>query len=239
MALIQNLSEAPELSEDPDNPNFAKNKKENEKNRKVIKSNINKYEKMGGNVAKDVVANNFKLARNDNDLRGASAIRGREGKIALKENEANDIRSVNAMRNVLGAKNFINAINKMPEKISDEVAKALLVDAKASQNPLGKESMEQRDIYAKLTTKIGDAFDDIVDKKHVEKYTREMSSKELSKVSDDKSIIEIAKYIDTGTAKSMRKELSRDVADKFGANFSSTVRGELKKNDASWASNIP
>jgi len=224
MAWLQKLSE---VAKDPANVS-------------LVGKNLKKYEAMGGNVVKDVIANDLTLARTDTERTAAATIRRSTGKTTLKENEAKNIESVEAMRTALGTDEFTKAVNKMPDAIKDAISKSLIDAANKSTRPITGKALEQRKVFAKISGRIAEAFMD--SKKHLYTkefgdFTRKMKPKGFGEIKGDFNLRIVANSIDGSTALNIRKYLSREMASVMGRNFTPPVKKKLKQSPA-WASNI-
>lgn len=210
-------------------------------NLELIKRKLKKYEALGGNATKDIVANDLTLARDDKELAAAANIRQTTGKTILKANEAKDAKSVEAMRIALGTSQFVSAVDKMPEKIKEAIADTLINSANASSTPFSGLALERRNAFAKLTHKTAEAFMDrnkAVHQEHVKNFVYKMKPVDFGKVTGDINIKTVGQYVDTQTALAIKKHLSRDTAAKMAPAFSPGVQRILKKKPA-WAPYIP
>lgn len=197
-----------------------------------VKKKLGKYEAMGGNVIKDVVANNLIFARNEQERLAGIKIRQKQGKLTLNKNEAKDVEIVKTMKDVLGADDFVKEVEKMPEKIRETLSDTILTLANGLKEPFGKEGLELREIFADITGKINDAFKG--EDRFIQPYVAKMKPENLVKIKGDIDLKKVAPYVEPSLALEAIKKLSPQQAKVLGANFSREVKEHLEKSPA-WA----
>ncbi len=196
----------------------------------LVKRNLGKYEAMGGNVIKDVVANNLIFARNEQERLAGIKIRQKQGKLTLNENEAKNPEIVKAMKDVLGASNFVKEVEKMPGKIKSVLSDTILSLADSLEEPFGKEGLELREIFADITGRINDAFKG--KDEFIRPYVVKMRPEDLSKVKGEIDLKKIAPHIEPSLALEAVRKLSSQQAKILGENFRREVQEELENSPA-------
>jgi len=208
--------------------------------RSLIKENLKKYERMGGNVVKDVIANDLTLARTKDERSAAALFRKSTGKTTLKENEAKDIKSVEAMRTIFGTSEFIKAINKMPDNIKDAIGDTLLGAANRSATPITGSSLEQRKVFAKITNRPAEAFKSPTKffKDEFKNYMHKMKPKDYGDIKGEYNISIAANGMDELTASDVVKFMSREAKEIAGKWLAPEVKKRLR-GSAAWGPYIP
>ena len=192
----------------------------------------NRYEAMGGNWIKDVVADNLIFAQSEQERLAGIKIRQKQGKLTLNENEAKNPEIVKAMKDVLGVGNFVKEVEKMPEKIKEALSDTILSLADSLEEPFGKEGLELREIFADITGRINDAFKG--KDEFIRPYVVKMKPEDLSKVKEEADLKKIAPHIESSLALEAVRKLSSQQAKILGENFRREVQEELE-NSPAWA----
>jgi len=206
----------------------------------LVKENLKKYERMGGSVVKDVIANDLTLARTKDERSSAALFRKSTGKTALKENEAKDIKSVEAMRGALGTNEFIKVVDKMPSAIKDAISDTLLGAANTSATPITGNSLEQRKTFAKITNRPADAFKSPTEffKDEFKNYMHKMKPKDYGDIKGEYNISNAANGMDESTASDVVKFMSREAKEIAGKWLPPGVKDKLRGSPA-WGRYIP